>query len=148
MLLFCPAYTLKDCTKKFCNTQGFFLWVIVLSCYVLEAPLSSFTLRNGSHFCLCYFRFSLTFIGVAKSNGKERMTFPLCSSVWLSCQAEKPLNIFSELDVLNHICCPQAMKSNKIRIVRCWTPDIHQSISITPLCIWKGERKYKEGFIR
>lgn len=70
--------------ENFFNMEKFFLWVIVfiMLSYVLEAPLSSFTPRNWSHFCLCYFKFSLKFIGLAKSNGKKRMTFLLCSSFW------------------------------------------------------------------
>lgn len=73
--------------RNFSIQKVLFLWVIILIMLCLEVPLSSCTLRNWSHFALCYFRFSLKFIGVAKSNGKERMTFPLCSSLWPSCQA-------------------------------------------------------------
>lgn len=64
----------------------FFVCVVafIMLSYILEAPLCSFTPRNGSHFCSCFFRFSLKFIAVAKSSAMEGMPkiVQLCSPVW------------------------------------------------------------------
>lgn len=79
----------------------------------LEDLLSSISLKNELHFCLCFFRFSLKIIEVAKSSGMERMQniFQFCNP-WFSTQIllpdRKTMDILSEQYNI-HVSCPQAL---------------------------------------
>lgn len=94
----------------------FVIFVAVVSLimlFFLEDLLSSISLKNQLHFCLCFFRFSLKIIEVAKSSGMERMQniFQLCNP-WFSTQIllpdRKTMVILAEQYNI-HISCPQAL---------------------------------------